>query len=107
MQGVENVGISKLPDQVLSAVLKQAERLHCCAVVSQTWRTAACVYTNSIIALGPPNTYDGHNGLAKEKCTALSRWLSAHDAAAAVDSMVVAGPEFVDQFAVFTCLCSS
>lgn len=94
MQGMENVGISKLPSQVLSAVLKQIEqtqRLRCCAVVSRTWHTAAHMATNSITATGPPTPYGGRVGLNDDKCTALSHWLSTHGAVAALESMVVAG----------------
>jgi hypothetical protein len=72
------------------AHLEPAERLGTMARVCSTWRAAAVMATNSISARGR-KLWQSWYGISRDKVTALSDWLQAHAAAAALDSLAVQG----------------
>lgn len=84
-----------LPPQLLALVLARldpAERLGRMATVCSAWRTAAVLATTSISTVWGPY----QDGSDQGQLTALSSWLQAHAAAAAVDSLTVKGYTYAD-----------
>ena len=82
-----------LPPQLLALVLARlepAERLGTMARVCSTWHAAAVIATNSITASGPMWRVL-RSGINQVQASALSGWLQAHAAAAALDSLAVQG----------------
>jgi hypothetical protein len=74
------------------ARLEPAERLGTMARVCSAWRTAAVIATNSISVRGQVcwgRAGPEPSGFTQDKATALSCWLQAHAAAAALDSLAV------------------
>jgi hypothetical protein len=85
-----------LPPQLLALVLARldpAERLGSMARVCSAWRTAAVLATTSISTVWGPY----QDGSDQGQLTALSSWLQAHAATAAVDSLTVKGLKYYDQ----------
>ena len=84
-----------LPPELLALVLARldpAERLGSMARVCSAWRTAAVIASNSISARGRVcwgRAGPEPSGFTQDKATALSGWLQAHAAAAALDSLEV------------------
>ena len=84
--------VCALPPQLLALVLARldpAERLGSMARVCSAWRTAAVMATNNISVRVRAGLTQ--SGISQDKATALSDWLQAHAAAAALDSLAVEG----------------
>jgi hypothetical protein len=86
-----------LPPELLALVLARldlSERLGTMARVCSLWHTAAVLATNSISIHG---RHPDRDGVGLYQLAALSSWLHAHAAAAALDTLAVTGVDYASR----------